>query len=268
MLLCCTFLLVSCGGAMRPVAEAGQVEVPPVVSLRVTKVPLPDGHSAVKVSNKGTGDVRVSVARINNGQLRGGTDPTGARALRFPPYSPSDPAPAVVLGVWNSSKSDQLSPGTRAFSFGADFRLDKDSYGRPSDNGDNLIQRGFFSSTAQYKIQVDKRVPSCRIQGERGSVFVEAKAEVANDTWYRVDCSRQGDRVNLRVQVLGANAPGDVREYVTYGPTGDVTMDDPRQPLTVGGKMNGDGRVTESSVDQFNGAVANVYFNVEGPSSP
>lgn len=258
-------LVTACGSQpLPPVARESGSEAPKLVSLvfEQTSKPVPSG--GVGVENDGDADVRISFAHVNGGRLRAVRGPDGGVALEFPSFQQAERAPAAVLGVWNAFETDQLSPGNASFSFGAGFQLDALSSGRPSDNGDNLMQRGFYAEPMQYKIQVDKRVPSCRVQGAKGAVFVKADFKVDDSSWYHVECSRSGDRLTLRVGLLTSRSSvTDVREFIARGETGEIKMSDPAQPMTVGGKLNRDGTVADSSVDQFNGRVAHVFYTVE-----
>lgn len=212
--------------------------------------------SALDLGGSGTQD-RVRVASANGGELE--LDDADGTTLRFPRFEDTTDAPSAVVGVW--PEGDALTPGDDAFSFGADFRLDAHSSGSASDNGDNLLQRGFFTDRAQYKIQVDEEVASCRVQGSEGTVLVKADKKIEPEQWYSVECARKGDSVTLTLTGPGEDA--EPQTYTASGEVGTVTPKDPNEPLSIGGKLSADGKITTSATDQFNGWVRNVFVHVD-----
>ena len=160
---------------------------------------------------------------------------------------------------WPPTRAAACStPGDDEFSFGATFQLDEESAGSEADNGDNLVQRGTFDSPGQLKLQLDHDVPSCRIKGDQGEVFVEAEGPVDPGAWYAVTCERNGSDVELTVKALGDGAGAGT--WHASGPTGSISLQG--LPLTVGGKTGPDGTPV-ASADQFNGAVDDVFLRVE-----
>ncbi|MGB3762430.1 MAG: LamG domain-containing protein, partial [Ornithinimicrobium sp.] len=168
----------------------------------------------------------------------------------------------AILRVRNASEVDVLAPDEEGFEFGAEFRHDEATTGDPTDNGDNLIQRGLFGDGAQYKIDIDKRTPSCRIEGAGGVVQVKSSLRVDADVWYAVQCSRQGDEVRLVVLRYDDGRFRELADDSGQGTTGSITWEDVKQPMSVGGKLTVRGEVVEKASDQFNGAVANPYFTI------
>jgi hypothetical protein len=156
-----------------------------------------------------------------------------------------------------ATEAASLSPGDRDFEFGAAFELDPESSGSEADNGDNLLQRGSFNDPGQYKIQLDHGVPSCRVAGDAGVLFVEADEAVDPGAWYSVSCRRAGDEVTLTVTPYADQDDGE--SWRATGPTGTVPFGD--QPLSVGGKVDPSGTPV-ASADQFNGAVDDVFLRI------
>jgi len=183
---------------------------------------------------------------------RGGTWATevswdGSDAARLPGFGQGQ----LVLQV-----DDRVvpEPGSGRLTFGADLRLDEVSSGSDGDNGDNVIQRGLYGDPAQYKLQVDRRRPSCVVRGESGEVVVKADLELGRG-WYRVGCRRAGDGVTLTVADIESERVGPPRRWKARGATGRLS---PRGPLAIGGKLTAGGALVGSDTDQFNGALDNV----------
>ncbi|MGB5951854.1 MAG: hypothetical protein WBG57_04970, partial [Ornithinimicrobium sp.] len=155
---------------------------------------------------------------------------------------------------------DALAPGTSDFEFGAEFRRDDISTGDPTDNGDNLVQRGLFGNGAQYKIDIDKQSPSCRVEGADGVLQVRGSALVAANTWYSARCSRIGTEVELTVMEYVDSRWVQHSVDKQSGATGKISWEDSELPFSVGGKLTRVGDVVGRASDQFNGAIANPYL--------
>ncbi len=215
------------------------------------------GQRVEAVTNQGAEEIDVVVADGGTARIESVEGPGGGLAVRYPAYTGEAAAPAAVL-VAAAQSSGPLSPGERDFEFGATFELDPESSGSDADDGDNLLQRGSFSDAAQYKLQLDAGVPSCRVAGDAGAVFVEADRAVDPEVWYSVSCSRKGPEVVLTVTPYDAR--GDGESWRASGPTGTLTFGD--QPLSVGGKVDPKGAPV-ASADQFNGAVDDVFLRTD-----
>jgi hypothetical protein len=218
---------------------------------------LSEGAASTTVANAGTGSVQTEVRATGSATVEVVPGPDGGKAVRFPAYTGAADAPAAVLVAIDQDGST-LEPGDDEFRFGASFQIDEESAGSEADNGDNLVQRGTFDSPGQLKIQLDQDVPSCRIKGAGGEVFVEAEGPVDPGAWYAVTCERRDSGVELTVEALDGGA-GDGTWQAT-GPTGRISL--AALPLTVGGKTGPDGTPV-ASADQFNGAVDDVFFLVQ-----
>ncbi len=179
--------------------------------------------------------------------------------------TPAEGAPGgkAVLAI-AADEADPLSPGWRAFVFGADVLLDDASGSAmdPTDNGDNIVQRGLYNQPGQYKIQVDNRRPSCRIQGSSGAVMVAPERDLAAGVWYRITCARNLAAVTLTVTEYAATGQvASSQNWVEHGAIGSVTARNGRVPLAVGGKLTEDGRLAQQT-DQFNGVIDNIGMRV------
>lgn len=208
--------------------------------------------------NSGTAAIKSSVSTLRGGRVRLARSLHGG-AAGFPAYAEEQAAAAAIL-VTATGREDVLSPGTADFSFGADFTLDAVSDGSDSDNGDNLVQRGLSADPVQYKIQIDRGVPSCRIAGAAGAVLVKLPEPVQRNRWYRVRCSRSGSEVKLALHDL-ERPSAEAVTATTQGRTGAIAMTGGmRVPMSIGAKVLLDGSIPASSTDQFNGRVDNVHY--------
>lgn len=214
------------------------------------------GRAVTAVTAAGAVGAEVRVATSGDARLVAAEGPDGSGAVRFPAYTGADTAAAVALVV-NAVTPGRLDPGDGDFEFGASFQLDARSSGSTADNGDNLLQRGTFDSPGQFKIQLDHEVPSCRILGDDGEVFVEADEPVEPGVWYAASCEREGEEVSLTVSKLDDDDTGET--WQGFGPTGTVSVS--ALPLSIGGKVGPDG-VPVASADQFNGVVDDVFLTL------
>jgi hypothetical protein len=217
----------------------------------------PRGRVATRFGNAGTGAASMVVRSAGGGVVKVVRGRAGGRAARFPGYPGSSQGRAAIL-VSTADSRATVSPGRRAFTFGGSFRIDPVSSGEGRDNGDNLIQRGNYGSRGQYKIQLDDRVPSCRVKGDAGTRFVRARARVTPDRWYAVTCRRTTSGLRLSVKSF---APGSTAAITrTSGPTGNIVLGTLR--LSVGGKVGPNGAPLPSA-DQFTGVVDNVFLRMD-----
>lgn len=201
----------------------------------------------------------IDVVELTDGDgslaLENGRDGEG-QALRLPAFEQD----FALLALTPQGDVDPFSPGTADFELAADIRVDADNEGSKADNGNNIVQRGLFSDPAQYKIQIERGVVSCRVAGTEGEVLVKADEPLPVETWSRVSCRRSGDTVALAVEDLDAG--GARREWTGQGTIGEVQMAS-STPLTVGGKVTSQMTVAAQSSDQFNGMIDNVTMRVE-----
>jgi hypothetical protein len=207
--------------------------------------------------NAGGADLTVRIATHNGGKITGVGGPSGGTAARLPSFD-AGVAPQAVITVTDENGVDDLSPGNASFRFGAKFKLDNRSTGTPSDNGDNLIQRGLIDAPVQYKLQIDAGHPSCRIKGSAGEVVVRSDRVVPAGEWHRATCSRRSGEVVLSVVRLSDSRTWT---YRAPGRVGTVTAA-AGSPLSVGGKVNTRGEILTDDSDQFNGSIDNAFLNV------
>jgi hypothetical protein len=208
---------------------------------------------------------RVSVRSLEAGggqavQVQSGN---GTSALRFPPHSAETQAPRLVLVISPAGATDLLNPQGNDFSFGADLRLNDVSSGKGEDNGDNVLQRGLFSDATQYKLQVDKRVPSCTVKSGAARLIVKFDQGL-DEGWFRVRCDYEAGSLTLSVSKILTDRVedlGDKTESMSIGSLGFSAS----TPATIGGKIGSNGELVLSESDQFNGELDNVFVDV--PSS-
>ncbi len=249
-------LLAGCGledanGSDQPKAE--QTGTPASLMLDFESAP-PLGQELDVVTNEGTSSVDLRVETSGDSPIEVVEGPGGGHAARFPAYASTGTSPAAVI-VATSKETGALDPLDQDFRFGASFMLDAESSGSKVDNGDNLLQRGAFDSPGQFKIQIDDGVPSCRVLGDEGEVFVKAGTAISPDVWYAVSCERAGADVSISVTQYGEQG----QTWTASGPTGHLTFGD--LPFAVGGKVTADG-LPVASGDQFNGAVDDVFLQI------
>ena len=241
----------------RPDADALGLPADPLVLLE-------PGPRPGEAAQRGSLAVEIGLVTLDGGRIEVATGRDGQPAFRFPPFvgDAAMPYPRAVFEVTTGGPADPMSPGRRDFAWGADFRLDEDSFGIPADNGDNVIQRGLSSHPTMFKAEVDGDRAACTVQGDEGLQIVRASELVRPGWWYRVRCRRTGDE--LAVLVTEYQPSGKVRTYASQvdGPIGDVTMQTPDTPLTVGGKVGMDGEILQDASDQFNGLVMNPVLAI------
>ena len=242
---------------------AGALEVATAQAASTSSLTLqPRGAIGTTVTGAGQFDVggdttvNISVAKLSGGNLKvvSGPDSARPRAVQFPSYVGSGTYPRAVLRM-NPDSGYALAPGSSDFQYGAVFRLDARSAGRSIDNGNNLLQRGLYSSPAQFKLQVDGGYPSCSVRGSAGRAYVRSGLKIAADRWYRAACTRVGSRVTVSVRPYGGATT--VSRSVTHS-SGSLSFKS-SMPTSIGGKLTASGAVVSSATDQFNGAFANAW---------
>jgi hypothetical protein len=246
-------LLAGCGGNGADKPKAEPTGTPASLMIDFESAPAV-GQDLDTVKNVGTSAVDLAIETSDDGTIEVVEGPGGGHAARFPAYTGTEPSPEALI-VGKAKEAGALDPLDQDFRFGASFMLDSKSSGSKADNGDNLVQRGSFASPGQFKIQIDHEVPSCRILGDEGEVFVKAGTAISPEVWYSVTCQRAGSQVSISVTQYGEQG----QTWTADGPTGHVTLGD--LPLAVGGKVSTEGRPVASG-DQFNGSVDDVFLQV------
>lgn len=253
---CATILGSPAPAAARPDRQIATVEV---------RVRLPFsgtvGAEVVRLGNTGTAATRQSVVTANGGSAWYGRSFHHTSA-RFPAFDGAGDGARAVVAVTNTAANDELTPGAARFAYGAAVRIQDPSSGTAFDNGNNVIQRGLYHQSAQFKLQIDHGHPSCRVAGDSGAVEVTSRVTVVPDTWYQVRCLRavgaSQDTVTISVREVADGAVW-VRDRAR-GPIGFLRYDY-ATPLSVGGKLT-DATHIESASDQFNGRIDDAFFNV------
>ena len=250
-------LTSACGTAVGDpgVDPAAATDTPPRPQLLLTFDDQQAGPAAGKeIRSDGTAAATIDLLAVNKPVAAFEKGRDEGIALRLPAYAGTQKGSFAALRV---EPEEWLSPGASEFTFGADVRLDGDSNGSEIDNGDNVLQRGLFADSAQFKIQVDKHHPSCVVRGTDGAVVVKSKLTLDPAKWYRLSCHRLDTTVTLAVTDLKAGtAPAEVSKT---GPIGSLDLIG-SEPLAIGAKIGEDGEIVTSSTDQFNGRIDNVSY--------
>lgn len=210
-----------------------------------------------------------------------GVDPDDPHAGDFPDFSQSSNGERAVFTVTPTvfGTADPLAPGTGAFSFEADVRLDEGdtTTSGTRDNGNNVVQRGLASGD-QYKLEFDKHseryTASCSVR-DRGSLRARISREVEPGQWYRIQCARssvvnpdsptgQSDALMITVTDLTSGLV-DTKSVQGSGPVADITFGASTErpiPLSIGGKTLDSGLALANRADQFNGLIDNVLVRI------
>lgn len=246
--------------------DATPVVVPPVGAVAPAAAPATWSRLTVDADVLATGPgpllaasptltTDATVTEVRTGEARVGTAPdldgvaaafgrgTGVAALAVLPREPG-----------------ALDPGSRRFRLGADVLADPGTGG--DDPGANVVQRGLYDGGAQFKLQLDDGVPSCRVAGDSGEVLVEGDP-LLTGRWYRLLCDRDRARVTLHVAELEDAGPTGWRSWTATGATGALSFDETAGPLAVGAKLNAAGEVVADAPDAFHGLVDHVVFEME-----
>lgn len=207
------------------------------------------------MDNRGASSIGFEVLSLGGGSVGVVDDGKGGRALRLPSHGG---AARAYLATTKTSDLAGLTPRWRDFAFSARFNLDQTSSGSASDNGDNLIQRGLWNTTGQYKIELDRSRVTCRVKGAAGAVQVTNPKVIQRGQWHTARCERSGGKITVVV----TSPNGERVKASRTGKIGDVAF--PQHiKLSAGGKVGGDGKPLASASDQFNGAIDNIHVRVE-----
>ena len=227
------------------------------------------GNPVNPVNEGSVGDyTNIEVMSINGGEIIGAPGVTGnGSAGEYPAHSIGPDSPRAVIKITNLANSNLhlLNPAERDFWFGADVNLDTvNATPGSNDDGNNVIQRGLYNETSQFKIEVDRLRPSCRIKGSLDDIRLEGNPITPEET-YRIRCERIG--ATIRLMVWPVNADGSLGSAVTntaqvidVGPL----VFDRGIPMSIGGKLNNNGTVN-ASTDQFNGTIDNAILRIDFP---
>ncbi len=210
----------------------------------------------------------IEVVSLNGGDIIGAPGVTNnGSAGDYPDHTTGPDAPRAIIKITNNANFGLLNPAERDFWFGADVNLDAiNATAGTNDDGNNVIQRGLFNETSQYKIQIDNGKPSCRIKGTLADVFLGSPATLTPGEPYRIRCERLGTTARLLVWPI--NPDGSIGSSITNNAK---TVDlgplafDPSIPVSIGGKLNNDGTIVASASDQFNGTIDNAILRIDFP---
>jgi hypothetical protein len=201
-----------------------------------------DGSPAGSVTDESGHGHTLKLITGNGGKVRKVRHGQG-HALRFPAKcSGKAGCPHAAL---QSPSSSGLNPGTRPISYGAKVLLSR----RQTSKGQNVVQKGYSTTSSQYKLQVDGAAgrASCVLVGARpGIKLITSSVSVADGTWHSVECRR----TERALTVLVDNA---VRGSRALDPRLSVANN---EPLSVGGKG------AYSDNDQFQGILDDVWVRI------
>ncbi|MDI6100469.1 LamG domain-containing protein [Actinoplanes sp. NEAU-A12] len=200
-----------------------------------------NGRSGSIIDESGNGHT-LRVLSFQGGRVRAVAHGPGT-ALAFPGKCTDRVCPHVAL---QSGDSADLNPGTRDIAFGADVLL---APGQTS-QGQNVLQKGYSTTSSQYKLQIDGAAghPSCVLVDVRRTAIrvVRSSVTIADGRWHRVRCERTGTRLEIYVD--------DLPRGRTTLPAGLNVSND--LPLSIGAK----GAYRDN--DQFNGVLDNVWVRI------
>ena len=212
-------------------------------------------------------------ATIVNGVAKAsGALPSG-RAIDLPPYQLLSSGPSLsVIAIRNASSTgtDPMNPGSGNFTWKADFSLDDELGSEPAD-GDNIFQRGLYSSTGYlWKMSADGHKFVCTVKTPGIENEIETHAitipnKTSNRSWYRGRCNRSEAGVltaTLHVYGKVRSAWISVKKATKGGARVDFTPMPMSTPMSIGGKLNPSWTGINESPDQFNGVIDNVDLTV------
>lgn len=261
-LACCVLALGACGnfasGSGAP-TESARLTYPIEPSVSAAGVLL-DFDDEDPLATTATERVSVRSLEAGGGEAVQVQSGNGTSGLRFPPYSPGTQAPRLVLVIKPVGATDLLNPQGNDLSFGADLRLNDLSSGNGDDNGDNVLQRGLFSDANQYKLQVDKRVPSCTVKSSEGRLFVKF-GQSLDKGWFRVRCDYEAGSLTLSVSKILTDQVEELGNKTKSMSIGSLDFSG-NTPVTIGGKIGSNGELVLHQSDQFNGELDNVFVDI------
>jgi hypothetical protein len=263
VIACTGIAVLAVVGPARPAASADGVDVWLGFddSSGVLTTPSNNGVAPTNQSVVSAGGGVIQITESDLGQ--GG--PGEGRAAEYPAFDGAADGPRAVIAVTNPGPHDFLTPGRDSFVFGADINLADPNEGSAFDNGNNVIQRGLFNDAAQFKLQVDGGVASCRVKGDRGALLVKSSVTMEAGSWYRLRCARLvlGEEELLTVTASALRDGSGTDESVPdvkQGPVGELLME-VSTPLSIGGKLGPDQSIEVAS-DQFNGKLDNAFLSL------
>jgi hypothetical protein len=169
----------------------------------------------------------------------------GRTAVAFPALCPAAPT-RCPRAVMEARVNPAHNPGSRPARWGAVLALPPGQ----TDNGENIIQKGYADRGSQWKLQVDGAAgrPSCVLAGGAPHHIwrLVAPVSIADGGWHAVECQRAGAVLAIVVDqapLAWLAVPADLA----------VANDD---PVRLGGKG------TEPGNDQFHGYLDAAWLFV------
>jgi Concanavalin A-like lectin/glucanases superfamily len=157
--------------------------------------------------------------------------------------------PRVCVGcnraIITVANKPTLSPGRKAFAFGASIRLSPKQ--APANRDPNIVAMG-SNRHHRFKLHLLGAKPRCVFGGTSQEVIITSKTPIDDRTWHRVVCARQGKLDRLFVD-------GKLKASSTTTYTGAITS---TSPLKIGGRAVGHA----GSNDQFHGDLDNVFLHI------
>jgi Laminin G domain len=175
--------------------------------------------------------------------------PGQGKAVHFPAPCTLTPTITCPLALIQTTRADDLNPGTQNFSYGADVLM-KSTETQPHAS---IMQKGpEMSPGGEWKLQIEATGrPSCVIFGKdspRNAYRAAAAVSVADDSWHKVQCVKTATVLSIYVDSIS-------QRHVNL-PAGLAIENG--SPMSVGG-LHAD-QVINSN--QFFGALDNVYFDL------
>jgi hypothetical protein len=259
---CCVVALGACGnlagGPGEPTQSAGSAY--PIAPSISTAAVLLDFDNENPLTTTVAEGVSVRSLQAGGGQVVRVQSGNGTSAVRFPPFAADKEAPRLVLVLNPVGAADLLNPASKDFSFGADLRLNDASVSEGDDNGDNVLQRGLFSDANQYKLQVDKRVPSCTVKSGDARLIVKFDQRL-DKGWFRIRCDYAAGSLTVSVSRILTDRVEELADKTESMSIGSLGFSG-RSPATIGGKIGANGELVLNQSDQFNGELDNVFVDI------
>ncbi len=187
------------------------------------------GAKVKNMAGKGRGIVRVA----DGGRFRK-VKGHPRRAARFPQSG---------YGIIETADRRAWDPRRRDFAYGTWMKVTQEQRNALS----NVMQKGYYRQRGgQWKLQLDRGLPSCVVNGSDGRVLVRSQRSVADGRWHRVVCRRVDNSLVLRVDgTIVASGTGQM---------GSVTNS---AGVRIGARKLGPGRV-----DQFRGRLDMTFLSM------
>jgi hypothetical protein len=225
------------------------------------------GAPFTDIANLGTANTTQTIKLKNGASLisrRSAT--TGGGIVDYPAYDGGQAGARAAVAVQNAGTTDAISPGAKAFTMGADTKLDATNEGSAYDDGNNIFQRGLYTDAAQMKLQIDAGRFSCRVKGDLGAIEKWSPLVLTTGAWYRATCTREalagGDRLVLVVAPLKSDGTLGAATTTTsaVAPIGNLSFP-LATPASVGAKLNPNSTFP-TSCDPYTGVLDNVFLDI------